>query len=445
MTFGADALLEKLIELEAAAAGASRYVVAISGGLDSTVLLHALATAKPRHQKTLIAVHIDHQLQPASADWCDACRKFAAELGVDFIAETVDVDLKSGTGPEAAAREARYGALRPHIEPGDWLLSAHHRDDQAETLLLNLMRGSGPSGLAGIAAIRPFARGWLARPLLGVSRAELLGYADRAGLQWIEDPSNTDVAFDRNFLRHDILPRLEARWPDSTSRLAKSADLARDAANLLAELAAIDLQALGARPERLSIDGLHALSAERQRNVLRHAVRRIGLPSPGASHLAAIVGDLLAAKEDAQPLVRWRGAEARRYRDQLYLLHASDADAEASDEQLVAGNRIYLRAGHGALTLASGAPVGLSDGVVGSGLRLQYRHGGEEIQPVGQAHTRKLKKLLQEEGIVPWMRDCLPLLYAGQRLVAVADLWIAADAASEPGNAVVWEHRPPLH
>jgi tRNA(Ile)-lysidine synthase len=178
---------------------------------------------------------------------------------------------------------------------------------------------------------------------------------------------------------------------------------------------------------------------------LRHAVHRIGLPMPGASHLTTIVGDLLTAKEDAQPLIRWRGAEARRYRDQLYLLPASDTDVAAPDEQLVAGDRVNLRVGHGALTLAPGAPVGLSDGVVADGLRLQYRHGGEEIQPIGHAHTRKLKKLLQEEGIVPWMRDRLPLLYAGQRLVAVADLWIAAEAASEPGNAVVWEQRPPIH
>ncbi len=445
MTFDDDVLLKRLIELEAVAAEASRYIVAMSGGLDSTVLLHALVMARSRHQKTLLAVHVDHQLQAASADWCDACRKFTAELGVDFIAETVSVDLNSGAGLEAAAREARYGALRGHVESGDWLLSAHHRDDQAETLLLNLMRGSGPIGLAGITAIRPFARGWLARPLLGVSRAELLDYADKAGLQWIDDPSNTDLEFDRNFLRHDVLPRLDARWPDCVSRLAKSAALAGEAAKLLAELAEIDLQTLGARPERLSIDGLHALSAARQRNVLRHAVRRIGLPAPGASHLSAIVGDLLAAKEDAQPLIRWRGAEARRYRDQLYLLPASDADAAVPDEQLVAGGRVNLRAGHGALTLAPGAPVGLSDDVVSSGLHLQYRQGGEEIRPAGQAHTRKLKKLLQEEGIVPWMRDRLPLLYAGQRLVAVADLWIAADAASEPGNAVVWEQRPPLH
>ena len=445
MTFGEDVLLERLAELEAVAAEASRYVVAMSGGLDSTVLLHALAKARSRHRKTLVAVHVDHQLQSASADWCDACREFAAELGVDFIAETVSVDLNSGAGLEAAAREARYGALSRHVETGDWLLSAHHRDDQAETLLLNLMRGSGPAGLAGITAIRPFSRGWLARPLLGVSRAELLDYADRSGLQWIDDPSNIDLEFDRNFLRHDVLPRLETRWPDSVARLARSAALAGEAATLLSELAEIDLQALGARPERLSIDGLRALSVERQRNVLRHAVRRIGLPAPGASHVSAIVGDLLTAREDAQPLIRWRGAEARRYRDQLYLLPASEADAAVPDEQLVAGDRVKLRAGHGALSLAPGAPVGLSDGVVGSGLRLQYRHGGEEIQPLGQAHTRKLKKLLQEEGIVPWMRDRLPLLYAGHRLVAVADLWIAADAASEPGNAVVWEQRPPIH
>ena len=444
MTFNSERLLRRLDELETVENAPARYVIALSGGLDSTVLAHALAQTSDAHGKALLAVHVDHRLQQESETWSEHCRRLADSLGIEIAVETVDVDLTKGRGPEAAARDARYAALAKYIGPGDWLLSAHHLNDQAETLLLNLMRGSGPAGIAGIGVLNRFASGWLARPLIDVPREDLEAYAADTRLAWVNDPSNDDRRFDRNFLRHDVLPLLERRWEDVSKRLARSAGLSGEAASLLDDLAGLDLASIGDRHDRIDIKSLSALSMSRQRNVLRYAVRRAGLPVPGARLLAAILDQLVPAREDARPVVTWPGAELRRYRDKLYLL-ASDASGRPAAGAVLGRDPLHLGTGMGHLLLSPDAPLGLSQAIIDRGLTLQYRKGGEKIKVTGQSHTRKIKKLLQEEGVVPWMRDRLPLLYAGGDLVAVADLWIAAAAASEPGTAILWRDRPALH
>ena len=444
MTFNAEVLLQRLAELEELAPPPERYVVALSGGLDSTVLTHVLSTCRQQHGKSLAAIHIDHQLHVDSANWATHCRLFAEELGVDFLTEVVGVDAGAGKGPEAAARDARYAALLTHVVHGDWLLSAHHRNDQAETLLLNLLRGSGPAGVAAMRSIREFGDAWLARPLLDVSRDDLEAYAAAEGLRWIEDPSNDEQEFDRNFLRGDVLPLLQSRWPHASLKLARSASLARDAAGLLSELADLDIELMGAVSTRLPVSALLALSPSRQRNLLRRAIRTSGLPAPAASHLQAILEELLPAREDAEPLVNWPGAEARRYRDTLYLLPAAAVASFESGKEL-SGKGVRIGPGLGELSLVAGQGPGLSEATVAAGLGLRQREGGEEIRPVGQTHTRKLKKLLQEEGVVPWLRDQLPLVYSGDTLVAVADLWLADDAAAENGLQIHWQDRPQLY
>jgi tRNA(Ile)-lysidine synthase len=323
------------------------------------------------------------------------------------------------------------------------LLSAHHREDQAETLLLNLIRGSGPAGVAGIGSIRRFGPGWLVRPMLNVDRAEILEYANAHELKWVEDPSNTDRRFDRNFLRHEVLPRLKSRWPDIAARLQRSAGHAGEASQLLVDLAMIDLQSLGASPARLPIDRLTKLSAARQRNVIRYALRDLGLSTPTALQLGRILDEVIPARADAQPLVSWPGASVRRYRNGLYLL--AENLAKPIEAAPFAGEKLQLGPGLGTLCFETGADLGLSAAIHAGGLTIKPRVGGEEFQPLGQSHTRKLKKLLQEEGIVPWMRDRLPLVYAGDRLVAVGDLWLAEDATSKPGITVRWIGRPALH
>jgi tRNA(Ile)-lysidine synthase len=447
VTFSTAILGSRFIDLQEKAGKPARFVVAYSGGLDSTVLLHALADLTRQDNEfsdvPILAIHIDHGLQAESAAWSDECARTAAAYGVEFRTLRVEVQLESGKGPEASARDARYGALQAELASDDWLLSAHHREDQAETLLLNLARGSGPAGVAGIGDVRRFGSGWLLRPMLDVNRADILQYATDAKLRWIEDPSNADHRFDRNFLRHDVLPRLKSRWPDIATRLQRSAGHAGEASQLLIELAEIDLAALGSSSDRLPIDGLSELSRARQRNVIRYALRDLGLSAPTALQLERILNEVIPARVDAQPLVSWPGASIRRYRNGLYLL--PEILADAIESRPVSGDAVDLGAGLGTLCFDSGADFGVSAALFSAGLVIKPRAGGEEFHPQGQAHTRKLKKLLQEFGVVPWMRDRLPLVYSGDRLVAVADLWLAEDAVSNPGVAVRWIDRPALH
>lgn len=447
MSLQSAELAETLLRLEDVAGEPGRYVVAFSGGLDSTVLLHALAGLcknDPRFAKRkLVAIHVDHGLQVDSAGWSRHCSDVAAALDVEFCSLTADVARQSDSGLEAAARDARYAVLESQMITTDWLLSAHHRDDQAETLLYNLVRGTGPAGIAGIAEARPFGPGWLLRPLLRIARDDLKRYADDVGLKWIDDPSNEERRFDRNFLRHEVLPQFESRWPDISARLLRSAAHAGEASDLLNELAAMDLATLGGQPARLPIDRLLELSPARQRNVIRHALRVMGLATPTAGMLQRIQTELIPAREDAQPLVSWPGVAVRRYRNGLYLM--TDDDGAAAWQGEIDGDEARLGGGLGLLRFDRGAETGLADEFLKAGLSVRFRRGGEEIHPFSQSHTRKLKKLLQEDGVVPWMRDRVPLIYSGERLVAVADLWIANDAASSPGVAVRWIARPALH
>ena len=443
MTFSVETLRARFEELQTVAGTPSRLVLAFSGGLDSTVLLHALASLQAEHPVALRAVHVDHGLQEDSAAWSAHCREAARALGVDYLCRSVTVQLESGKGPEASARDARYGALHAELGPGDWLISAHHREDQAETLLLNLVRGSGPMGIAGIGAIRRFGPGWLARPLLDTSREELLDYAERMGLHWLDDPSNADRRFDRNFLRHDILPRLKSRWPDISARLLRSAGHAGEAAELLEDLADIDLKGLGGRPDRLPIDRLKELSQARQRNLLRYSLKKLGLSTPTAMQLSRVLEEAIPARRDAQPLVSWPGASVRRYRNGLYLMPENLVESPATIP--VSSCDTPLGPGLGTLQFVHDAPHGMAKHLWQADVQVRFRQGGERFQPEGQSHTRKLKKLLQEEGVVPWMRDRLPLVYADDELVAVGDLWIAAQAVAEPGIAIRWSERPALH
>ena len=445
MSFNSDVLLQALDALSTEAPPPRRYVIAFSGGLDSTVLLHALHAAAQSRGVPLLAVHIDHGMQAESAAWAEHCAAVAGQLGVEYAQQRVEVGLAGGKGPEAAARDARYAALATVLEDGDWLLSAHHQDDQAETLLLNLLRGSGPAGLAGIAGIRPFANGWLARPMLAVKQDELLEYAKANDLDWIDDPSNDNAEFDRNYLRHEVLPKIEARWPGAAERLHRSSRIAADAAAMLDDIAALDLEAVGGRVDRLELPALQALPERRQKNVLRYAIRQRGLAAPSAAHIDRVLAEVIKARVDAEPVLSWADVEIRRFRDRLYILRAKDRQATPQSLVIAPGSTQVLGSGLGTLRLEQDSASGLDDKLVSRGLELRYRQGGEKIRPLDQSHTKTLKNLLNEASIVPWMRDRIPLLYAGEELVAVADLWLAQDAVRSPGVAVHWDDRPPLH
>lgn len=386
--------------------------VALSGGLDSSLLLTLATEACRRHPRPLHALHVHHGLQ-ADADGFEIhCRRLCSRLGVPLFVERVSVDTAAGQGIEGAAREARYAAFARRVAPGDTLWLAQHRDDQAETFLLAALRGSGVRGLAGMPPVRAWRGRRLVRPLLGIARAELEAEAARLGLDWMEDASNVDESLDRNYLRHSVLPRLAARWPHAAASLSRSAALALEAEGLLGELAELDLERLGGEPARLSTEGLKALSAARQRLLLRHACARLGLPSPPAARLTTLL-DQLASQRDAEVRVAWEGVEARVWREQLYLL--------APLRHLPEGWGTSWSGETPLMTPLGICAVGLSHTAEETDLLLlRQRQGGERIRLAGRG-SRDLKRLLQELEVPPWERQRLLVAWSGETVVAVLD------------------------
>ena len=425
---------------------APRFTVAFSGGLDSTVLLAALRrlglTARLR------AAHVDHGLHPDSPRWVEQCAAAAAGLGVEFAAVRVTVEQGGAQGLEAAARDVRYRALRGLLAPGEVLLTAHHGDDQLETLLLRMLRGSGVRGLRGIIAFGPFGAGFLGRPLLKFTRAELRAVALAWRLQWLEDPSNREPRHDRNFLRLQVLPSLLERWPAAVQNAGRLAEQMAEAEDILTSVAAEDAQGIE-EPRRVPRAALAALDPARQRNLLRYSLRRAGLGVPSAIKIDELRRALLEARRDAQPLVRWPGGEGRVYRDHLYLL-APLSPPSGADHCALLGRDGRWSGPEGEIVLEpADSAAGLPESWLDGGLALRFRAGGEQFQPLDQRHRQPLKRWLQEAGIVPWMRNRIPLLYRGEQLVAVGDLWLAAEtraaAAAEPRWCVRWTGHPPVH
>ena len=415
--------------------------MALSGGLDSMVLLHRLAAQREVLGLPLGAVHVDHQLQPDSPRWAQCCRDRCRQLDIPFELHRVEARPGPGESPEAAAREARYRALREWLQPDHCLVTAHHEDDQAETLLLQLLRGSGPRGLAGMAAVNGFGRGWLCRPLLEVSRRRLLDWAHAHGLEWIEDPSNADRGYDRNFLRHEILPRLQQRWPGVQRVLARAARHQADAASLQDDLAINDLMQIGGQgPATLSVTALLHYTRPRRRNILRYWLHSLSLPTPSAAVLEQIDQAMLGTRVDAMPRVHWPGAEVRRYRDDLYAMQPLPRPPAGLRDW--DGGSCELEQADGRLEVTPTSGQGLRrEALAGRRLQLGFRVGGETLVPAGRGQHHSLKQLFQERGIPPWERDRVPLVHCDGELIAVAGLWLAEGwqaRGEEPGLLLQW-------
>lgn len=415
--------------------------VALSGGRDSSVLLHALAGLRARSRWQLRAVHINHGLQPGADAWGHHCEQFCNDLGVPLRVQRVVIPGGARRGLEAAARDARYAALRADLLPGEWLLTAHHEDDQLETVLLHLLRGSGVNGLAGIPSDSDFAAGRLCRPLLGVSRASIEAYAQAHALRWIDDPMNADIVLDRNYLRAELVPVLRRRWPAAARAAGRSARLAAEAANLLDDLAHID-QLSVMQGETLSLPSFRELSAARQRNLIRSLVRQRGWCTPPEQRLSAGLQQLLYARADRHPVLAWSHYEIRRFHERLYLIDAGTATGLADSHVWSGEGELLLGGPRGRLRLQAESGAGLAVRILGSGLQVAFRSGGEAVRSSGDPHHRTLKYLFQKHAVVPWMRGHIPLLYVGGELAAVANLWLADWATAmpgEPGVVPVWE------
>lgn len=405
------------------------YCVAYSGGRDSHVLLHLMASIRERLSVPLRAVHVNHGLQEQAPVWAEHCRQVCETLGIPLTVLEVRCELGSSASVEAAARDARYAAFEQELADGECLLLAHHQDDQAETVLLRLFRGAGVHGLAAMPPTRPLGRGRLLRPLLHVPVQAIAHHAQSHGLSWIEDPSNRDVRYDRNFLRYRMLPQMAERWPGYRATLVRAAAHAREAADLIDALAEMDLERC-ARGGGLDAEAMGSLSTVRQGNVLRLWLRRQGLQPPGEKRLRAGLQALLQARPDREPLLAWDGNRLRRYRGVLLL----DSGLEPSALLTQAWDPVRpLQLPHGRLEAIP---------VVGEGLRalhrqrleVRYRRGGERCRLAGQRHSQSLKKLLQEQGVPPWERGRLPLIHIDGELAAIADLWVCEGYQAQPGE-----------
>ncbi len=423
-------------------------LVGFSGGLDSTVLLHLLASSPTIRDGGLRAIHVHHGLQAQADAWAAHCAASCAELGIELVQARVVVDHAPGSGPEGAAREARHAAFAEALREGEVLALAHHRDDQAETFLLRALRASGPDGLAAMRPWRRFARGWLWRPLLETPRAALLAQAQAHGLRWIEDPSNADIALDRGFLRRRVMPLLRERWPSADAAFARAASLQAEAAGLLAEGDATALaSARTLDPQVLSADVLRALPPSRRARVLRAWIASLRLPPLSARGVTRIASGLLDAPADAVPAFAWRTAVVRRWRG---LLHAGPQRAPlpagwsatwSLEAPLVlpTGDRLELafaggdgvNRGFPSNAAAEGPSIRAAPAATGplsaAWVRVHARSGGERIVLPGRTHSHALKHVLQELGVPPWDRERLPLLSdADGRLLAAGDLVYSA-------------------
>jgi tRNA(Ile)-lysidine synthase len=442
MDFSPDTLKPAL----SACPGTPHYWVAYSGGVDSHVLLHALASLRPLPGAGLGAVHVNHGLQADAGHWQAHCRTVCRDLDIPYVDIQADARAAAGESPEAAARQARYRALQAWLPAGHCLLTAQHLDDQGETLLLQLLRGSGVRGLAAMPSLAAFGEGHLLRPLLDSSRASLLAYARHHALVWVEDPSNTDTGLDRNYLRHRIVPVLRERWPGMSETLARSAGHCAEAAGLLAELAMQDIATLSqAGPDTLSAAGLRQLPPARRRNALRHWIAGRAGMAPSAAVLSRVSDDILESRADAQPCVRFGRHELRRYREQLYLL--PQLPQPPSDQVLEWGldGVLALPDAGGVLTASEVFGSGIRRSAVGESVQVAFRRGGERCRPAGRRHHHALKKLLQEQGVPPWERRRLPLIYSGDRLAAVAGLWVCEPFSAGPGEdgvVIRWQREP---
>jgi tRNA(Ile)-lysidine synthase len=392
----------------------TRVFVGYSGGLDSTVLLHALAN-EPLLNKKLQAIHVHHGLSVHADAWQVHCEAFCEVLNIPLIVCLVEVNQQSNI--EAHARSARYKAFSDLIAAQDCLLLAHHKDDQAETLLLQLLRGAGIDGLAAMPMQKQLPQGKLFRPFLPYSRQQLEAYAKKHRLTWIDDESNLDHEFSRNYLRHHIIPKLKERWPQVVNNLARSASHCQQAKANLEALAAMDCERLNKRT--LNVAPLLKLSHARLSNVLRVWLQHNNVRLPSTTIFNRIIDELVLGRMDAAPVVVWQNVKLRRHRETLHLI---DEDHARNEPKVWENFPATLSLDNGQVLQPIIADTGLYIPEK-SKLDIRFRKGGESFY--WHKQTKKLKKLFQEWNIPSWKRDSIPLLYINNDLAAVVGFAIS--------------------
>ncbi len=413
---------------------ASQIVVAYSGGLDSTVLLHMVKQSTP--EIPLLAIHVNHNLSPNAVKWQAHCENTCKAWKIPFIAKSVHI-TSNEKGLEAEARKLRYEAIGECIAQNSVVLTGQHQQDQLETFLLQLKRGAGPKGLSCMPRSIAFAKdATLHRPLLDLTRQELEQYANDNNLDWIEDESNQDTRFERNFIRRDILPTIQARWPGFGKAASRSIALIAEQQQLVDEMAAQDFEPLRLSENCLDSDGLKRLSKPRQRNVLRYWFNTMNLLMPSMTVLNNMLIQVIDAKTDASPKVQWGEQQLRRFRSGIYVFNNCIEHAGINCD-ITLNQPVNLNDNIGIVCLTDeGCEQGLLLQSPGGDetVSVRFNVSGISCKPSGSPHTRKLKDLYKQHGIPPWQRSRTPLIYYNEQLVAVVGMfvcegWAPADGA----------------
>ena len=405
----------------------TQLIVGFSGGLDSTILLSFLY-ATPSLRSRLLAVHINHGISSNALQWQAHCEKFCRDLKIPFLA--VPVQFNRSTNIEEEARNARYTVFSSLSHDNSCLLLGHHLDDQAETVLLQLFRGAGVDGLAGIRDWDNFTSGKIARPLLQHTRGQLHHYALNHGLKWIEDESNNDSRFARNYLRNEIMPLLQNKWPGVVGCLARTAAHCRQAKKNLYDLAVQDCNELEHATDSLSLEPIKKLNEERIINVLRVWLKKNKIQLPSAIVIKQLVKELVGASIDAKPLIHWNGIKLRRYQGRVFLEKKAQVNLPKQTDWLHFPQTLILAEN------CSLKAEKASNGLIippDAEIKIKFREGGETIFLHRQ--TKTLKKLFQEWQVPFWEREFVPLLYINEQLAAVVGYAISDLYYSDNGSA----------
>ena len=437
MAFSPQQLISRLPE------GQWTCLLGFSGGLDSHVLLHSLCQLRDSGNTriSLKAIHVHHGLSPDADLWAEHCRAVCAAYDVPLEVCKVSVE-NSGQGLENAARNARLGVFQENLGVDEYFLTAHHLDDQMETMLFRMMRGTGLRGLSGISPHRPLGKGKLLRPLLDVDRAELKHYAEQQGLDWIEDESNALEDFDRNYLRQKVMPLLHSRWPGYRKNWQRLAQLAGEGQILQRELGMQDLVKVQNGIHRLDIACLLEFSPLRQRNIVRQWFLSLeenhGIPAPDYYVVERLFDELIPAAEDGAPMLTWekagRRVEVRRYASRIYLVLPEQISTDADKLSWDTSAPLTLPGHLGNLSLIESNEDGIAL-IPGETLEVGFKQGGETVKPAGRK-TRPMKKVLPDYGVPPWLREKTPFIFRQGELLAVADLFVCDQHQHKfcPGN-----------
>lgn len=414
-----DKLLDSLSHIDAN----KSVCIAYSGGIDSTVLLHAANIACQQSGHSLTAIHINHQIHADSQQWAEHCIDQCRPLGIEINTVCVDVHQFSQHGTEGAAREARYQAFENVLGGNDVLFTAHHSDDQIETILLQLFRGAGVHGLAGCAQTRAMGNALLVRPLLEISREQIEHYAEQNQLQWRDDPSNHSLIHDRNYLRHEVMPLLHTRWKGLRETIGRSSQWQSESSQMLDSLAKLDAVDAVDQDNCLSVEKLVTLDNTRLKNVLRWWIRTADCLVPSADVLDSVINDAIHSRSDCEACIRWRNYEIRKYREQLYLQTVNMEHDETLSYQWNLQKSLAIPSLDLTLTRQQLDQFGVNLNKIEQ-LTVRFRRGGEVMRPRGRGCQKELKALFQEQGVKPWERNRIPLLFHDQQLIFVWGYWI---------------------